>query len=128
MSQKIQKYGISFPTQVKNGDYLFDLNKNIVDNVKSQLIHLIFTPEGQRLRQPQFGTNLIQYIFNPHDNQTWDDIVMHVKDKVTKYIHNCNLESIEVAPIGEKNVNVKITFSIVEKDGVTRSYELTQII
>lgn len=128
MSQKIQKYGISFPTQVKNGDYLFDLNKNIVDNVKSQLIHLIFTPEGQRLRQPQFGTNLIQYIFNPHDNQTWDDIVMHVKDKVTKYIHNCNLELIEVAPIGEKNVNVKITFSIVEKDGVTRSYELTQII
>lgn len=125
---KVTKYGIQFPSHIKDGDYLLDLNKTIVDNVKSQLIHLIFTPEGQRLREPLFGTNLIQFLFNPNDSQSWDDVVMYIKTKVNQYIYNCTLEDIEAITDEDDNINIKIVFSVVERDGVRRSYELTQII
>ena len=91
---KTQKYGIKFPTNAKEGKYLLDLNNSMNESVKSQLIHLIFTPEGQRLRNPQFGTNLIQYLFNPDDKLTWDDVCSHIKEKVNTYIIGCNVENV----------------------------------
>lgn len=125
---KTQKYGIAFPTQAKEGKYLLDLNMTIGENVKSQLVHLIFTPEGQRLRNPLFGTNLIQYLFNPNDNITWDDVVMHVKDKVSRYIVGCDIDDISVSDADDMHINVIIKYSVLEKDGVKHHYELEQII
>lgn len=125
---KTQKYGIKFPTQAKDGKYLFDLNKSMGDCVKSQLIHLIFTPEGQRLRNPQFGTNLMQFLFNPDDSLTWDDVVMHIKDKVNKFIVGCDVNGVDVNQVDEHHINVKIEYSVLEKDGVKHHYELEQTI
>lgn len=125
---RTQKYGISFPTQAKQGKYLFDLNTNMADSVKSQLVHLIFTPEGQRLRNPQFGTNLIQFLFNPNDNATWDDVVMHIKDKVSKYIIGCTVDNVNAEHVDEQHVNVTINYTVTEKDGELHHYELTQTI
>lgn len=123
---KIQKYGIKFPTQIKNGKYLLDVNTNVGDNVKSQLVHLIFTPEGQRLRDPLFGTKLIQYIFNPNDGQTWEDITLHIKEKVSKYVANCNIISVEASQNESNGVSVKIIYTVKEIDGETHQYELIQ--
>ena len=62
---KEQKYGIKFPINVVSDDKtLFDLNYTRAESVKSEVMHLIFTPKGQRLRNPNFGTRLIQFIFN----------------------------------------------------------------
>ena len=33
---------------------LFDLNKTRAEMIKSQIMHLIFTPKGQRIRKPDF--------------------------------------------------------------------------
>lgn len=125
---RTQKYGLQFPTQAKEGKYLFDMNKTMADSVKSQLVHLIFTPEGQRLRNPQFGTNLIHYLFDPNDSITWDDVVMHVKDKVKQFVVGCEVEDIDVEQIDGHHINVKISYSVVEQDGVKHYYELEQTI
>ena len=59
---KTQKYGIKFPFNILSEDKtLLDLNKTKGEQVKSQLMHLLFTQKGQRLRSPDFGTNLLQY-------------------------------------------------------------------
>ena len=95
---KIQKYGIKFPiTVISEEKSLFDTNTYQSDSVKSELLHIIFTPKGQRLRDPEFGTNLIQYIFNPNDNQTWDDVVSEVKDATSKYLNH------EARPVMQKH-------------------------
>ena len=66
---KTQKYGIKYPFTLDNEDgFYVDLNKTISDGVKSQLLHLIFTPKGQKLRDPNFGTDLIKFIFEPKDS------------------------------------------------------------
>ena len=58
-----QFYGIKYPFS-EESDRLtfFDLNENKNESVRSMLLHILFTPKGQRLRQPNFGTNLIKYI------------------------------------------------------------------
>lgn len=126
---RVQKFGIAFPTQIKTGKYLFDMNLTRADDVKSQLVHLIFTPEGQKLRDPLFGTKLIQYLFEPNDKQTWDDIVIEVKEKVKRYVSNCEVDEISVEPFNnDRSLNVKLKYSLIEKDGEKHTYELTQTI
>ena len=83
----LKRYGVKFPITVQSADNtLIDLNQTKEDEVYSELVHLIFTPKGQRLRDPNFGTRLIQFIFNPNDSETWGDILTEIKDTVGKYI------------------------------------------
>ena len=123
---KIQKYGIKFPINVSSDDMtLFDLNNTRAEQVKSEIMHLIFTPKGQRLRNPDFGTRLIQFIFNPNDNQTWGDIVSEIKETVKMWIPDCNVTDVEVAEYEEGlTLFARIRYTLVEEDGSTGNYEI----
>ena len=127
---RTQKYGIKFPIKIQTKKTLLDLNETRADEVKSQLIHLIFTPEGQKLRDPLFGTKLIQYLFSEvNDSQTWEDIIFEIKDKVSKYVSNCEVQDVETVPVDEgRGLEVKVSYTLKEKDGTTKAYELTQTI
>ncbi|MBP5458536.1 MAG: hypothetical protein J6Y37_18755 [Paludibacteraceae bacterium] len=59
-------------------------------------MHLIFTPVGQRLRKPLFGSRLIQFIFNPNDGETWGDVTGEIRDMVARNIPNCSIDDIEI--------------------------------
>lgn len=107
---KVFRYGIKFPiTVLSSRKSLVDTNESLQSQVHSELMHLIFTPKGQRIRDPEFGTNLIQYIFNPNDNQTWSDILTEIKDSVTKYIPNCTIKDLDVS---ETDSGVGIVISV----------------
>jgi phage baseplate assembly protein W len=126
---RTQKYGIKFPIKIESKKTLLDLNETMADDVKSQLIHLIFTPQGQKLRDPLFGTNLIKYLFTEVNTPiTWDDIIFEIKDKVKKYIANCEVQDVVATPVGEEleGLEVKISYTVKEKDGSTHAYELIQ--
>lgn len=126
---KIQKYGIKFPTTIEQGKTLFDMNNTMADSVRSQLIHLVFTPVGQKLRDPLFGTNLIQYVFSPNDSQTWGDIVFDIKDKVKRYVSNCEVQTVDTEETDNGlGLNVRIVYSVTDRDGTTHDYEITQTI
>lgn len=94
---KRQHYGIKFPITIESFENtFFDLNLNPLDGIKSQIMHLIFTPIGQRIRKPLFGSKLIQFIFNPDDSQTWDDVVREIRDMIARNIPDCNIDDIKV--------------------------------
>lgn len=126
---RTQKYGIKFPIKIESKKTLLDLNETMADEVKSQLIHLIFTPQGQKLRDPLFGTNLIRFLFSEiNDRTTWDDVIFEIKDKVKRFIPNCEVQDVITTQVGEdlEGLEVKIKYTVVEKDGSTHAYELTQ--
>lgn len=123
---KEQKYGIKFPINVVSDDKtLFDLNYTRAESVKSEVMHLIFTPKGQRIRKPNFGTRLIQFIFNPNDNETFGDIVTEIKETVKLWIPDCNIKNIEIA-LDEEGIDVyaKISYTLNEIDGSVGNYEI----
>lgn len=123
---KEQKYGIKFPINVSSDDMtLFDLNHTKEEQIKSELMHLIFTPTGQRVRKPNFGTRLIQFIFNPDDTETWGDIVSEIKETVKMWIPDCKIKNVEVAEFEDGlTLYAKISYTFTEMDGNTRNYEI----
>lgn len=94
---KTQKYGIKYPFTSNNNEGIFlDVNEDINDGIKSQLLHLLFTPKGQKLRDPEFGTDLIKYIFNPDDASTLNDIKIEITTQVLKYIPSVEFRDISI--------------------------------
>jgi phage baseplate assembly protein W len=93
----IQKYGIKYPFTTNNNDELYlDLNKTYGESIQSQVLHIIFTPKGQKLRDPDFGTNLINYIFNPSDTITFNDIKNEISIQLGKYVPFIEFRDISV--------------------------------
>ena len=112
---KKQYFGIKYPfTCNDDNGYYMDLNDNTLDKTRSLIMHVLFTPKGQRLRNPEFGTDLIKYIFEPNDGVTWSQVMNSVTDSITKYIPSVNITNIQVIKDenNEHNIFVRIDFQI----------------
>lgn len=95
MSKKRQYYGIKYPFTVNNEDGLFvDLNENIQDKVGSEIAHVLLTPKKSRIMMPDFGTDLLHFIFNENNERNWEDVEDEIKDAVSKYVPNASIDSI----------------------------------
>jgi phage baseplate assembly protein W len=91
-------YGITFPFKDSfNGKFL-DLTDTSEEEVKSNLIHLLLTRKGSRYFMPNFGTRLYEYIFEPLDSPTFDQIETEIKESVETYIPNLIVTSVTIEP------------------------------
>jgi phage baseplate assembly protein W len=115
-NSKIRRYyGIKFPFTTDNQDGIFvDLNKTLDDKVASELLHVILTPKRTRIRMPNFGTDLIKFIFEMGDDNTWSSIKSEIETAVSCYVQNTKLNDIEVLrdTTDETKVFLKITYSV----------------
>lgn len=103
-----QKYGIRYPFTLENDDELYmDLNMTKEESLKSRLLHVIFTPKGQRLRNPDFGTDLIKYIHEPADDTTFERLRNDITEQVYKYVPDVVFKDISIYN-DEKSDNGKI--------------------
>lgn len=112
---KKQFYGIKYPFISKDEEnYFVDLNKDIKSKIKSLLIHVVFTPKGQKIRDPEFGTNLIKYLYDPNDKETWENVKNEVKDVVKRHIQGITIDDIVVLPAeeGRRDVYVRLDYTI----------------
>lgn len=92
-----QKFGIKYPFTLENDDELYmDLNMTQEESLKSRLLHVIFTPKGQRLRNPDFGTDLIRYIHEPADETTFERLRTDITQQVYKYVPDVSFKDIAI--------------------------------
>lgn len=104
-----QYFGIRYPiTSQDYQNFYVDLNNSLKGKVKSQLMHVIFTPKGQRLRNPEFGTDLIKYIFDPNDTTTWESVKNEVKDSVGRWVNNVKINDIQVVKNVENDLEIYV--------------------
>lgn len=104
-----QYFGIRYPiTSQDYQNFYVDLNNSLKGKVKSQLMHVIFTPKGQRLRNPEFGTDLIKYIFDPSDTTTWESVKNEVKDSVSRWVNNVKINDIQVVKNVENDLEIYV--------------------
>ena len=73
-------------------------------NLKINVMLTLITPKGQRYRMPDFGTNLIKYIFEPNDESTWIGVKNEIKEQVSKYLPKVSFKDISFYK-DEKNEN-----------------------
>ncbi len=104
-SKNKQYYGVKFPFTDNNLEgHFIDLNENLDDKVASEILHVILTPKRTRLRRPDFGTDLIKFIFEPDDSITWDAVMKEVSESVNKYVRNAGIDNVAVV-YGEEDPN-----------------------
>lgn len=92
-----QLYGIKYPfTNESWRKSYVDLNDTEEDKIKSEIMHVIFTPKGQRLRMPDFGSDLIKYIYEPNDSDTWTNMKNDIRQQISAYVPNVSFRDISV--------------------------------
>ena len=95
-----------------------DLARKINEEaIKESLRNLLLTDRGERLFQPQVGSNIRQMLF---ENMTPDTIVIireEIKDTITSHEPRCNLISVDViAALDNNSVMVRIQFSVINSE------------
>jgi hypothetical protein len=119
---KKQFFGIKYPFRNEGvQNFYLDANESLSDKVKSQLIHIVFTPKGQRIRNPEFGTDLIKFIFSPNDGMTWEAVRTEITESVTRWASNITLRNIEVVKNeeDEHEIYVRLDYSVTEGNKTT---------
>lgn len=130
MAIKKQYYSIKFPfTANSTQKYYFDLNENKEQMVRSQMMHVIFTPKGSKLRDPEFGTNLLHYLFEPSFSDTWGSVKSEISSAVSKYIPEMKINDISIMQDEENyhRVYVRIDYTVKDGNKVTTDSIVTQV-
>ena len=125
-------YNIKYPLKdnVSTNTY-FLMTQVTKDAFSSDLLLLLLTQKGERYYEPNYGTNLLKFIFEPNDNLTATNIEEEIKNtvslyipalKITKITFNWNLDD-NGQPISENQLNVNVQFTYTE-DSFSENGEL----
>lgn len=112
---KVQYYGIKYPfTAQCDENFLLDVNYDLKSKIRSILMHVIFTPKGQKLRDPEFGTNLVKYIFEQGDGFTFESVRDEVSVVVSRYIDGITINDISIMESNEDfhKIYVRLDYTV----------------
>ena len=126
----IQRYGIKYPFTSDNEEKMFlDVNNSEAECIKSKLLHVIFTPKGQKIRDPEFGTDLIKYIFSPNDAETWESVKKEIVTSVQRYVPGCIMNDVRVVQSDDERAEifVRMDYSVKEGNKITNDSIITQL-
>jgi len=107
---------IAFPfKESRRGDFV-KLNSSDKQAIKADLMHLILTRRGERLYLPDFGTDLLKYIFEMNDSSTHVEIKKHLNGIIKKYLPNLQVNEVivEQNQNSEYAVTVRIDYTITD--------------
>lgn len=127
---KKKYFGIKYPFVSDDFQHFFvDANNNTREKVKSQLMHIVFTPKNQRIRMPEFGTDLIKFIFEPNDGITWESVKTEVSEAVKRWTDNIRINDIQVVKNenDESEIFVRLDYSVSEGNKVTNDSVVVQV-
>jgi phage baseplate assembly protein W len=113
----MSKYiNINYPFKNSNEGFFLDLNSEQNPAIKADLMHLILTRKGQRLYNPDFGTDLLKYIFEPEDGLTFSSIQDEIKTVVKKYLPKLQINQILIdqSTESEHAAVVRIDYTITD--------------
>lgn len=125
-----QFYGITYPfSDDSDLNTLFDMNETRLESIKSMVLHIIFTSKGQRIRQPEFGTDLIKYIFESNDNSiTLGNVKDEIRRQISFYLPEVSFNNIKInngSEIGEDNtIFVEVDYSV-KSNGSVSNHNVT---
>ena len=88
--------GVALPFVRDNKTGWFDQSFTTLDAAKSNLRNLLLTMKGERLMQPNFGTDLMKLVFEQDDGTLVDRIRETIIDATEYWLPYLKLNTIEV--------------------------------
>jgi phage baseplate assembly protein W len=107
---------INYPFKDSNKGFFLDLTSESNAAIKADLMHLILTRKGQRLYNPDFGTDLLKFIFEPEDGMTLGAIKEEITTVVKRYLPKLQIKEISVTESTESEYAavVRIDYTITD--------------
>jgi phage baseplate assembly protein W len=116
--------GIALPF---NAPSAFRSTYDFKEQLKYNLINLLLTSKGERILNPNFGTNIRRQLFNQMDSDTYAALTEEISDTIRIYIPQITIEKLDVVPSYDTNtLTVNLTYRVNisnEKDTITINFE-----
>jgi uncharacterized protein len=121
-----KKYiNINYPFKNSLDGFFLDLNSTDNSAIKADLMHLLLTRKGQRLYNPDFGTDLLRFIFEPNDTITLGEIKEEITNTVKKFLPKLSINEISVTYNDDSEYAATIRVDYVVTDDV---FDITDFI
>jgi phage baseplate assembly protein W len=131
MANRINRiYSIKYPFTHNNEDGRFiDVNDTLDQKIASEIAYVILTQKGTRLRRPDFGTNLIKYIFEDNMSDVWDDIKNEIITAVSSYVPNVSIVDVGVYndEMDDNSMYLNVKYQVVKGNSVEYKELTTKI-
>jgi phage baseplate assembly protein W len=109
--QKNIVIGVSLPF---NAPGVFNKTYSTKEQIKSNLINLLLTDKGERIMNPEFGTDLRKSLFDNITDSSIEILKAKIKDAVNVFIPEIFLEDVIVEPDSDYNtLNVTINYRLI---------------
>lgn len=102
---------------------LFGMTEITKDQISSKLTYLLLTNKGERYYDPNYGTNLLKYVFEPNDQVTENDIENELREDVKKYMPEVTIQRVTFSEgvnddnsVNENTLLVEISFVYSENE------------
>ena len=120
---------INYPFKDSPKGFFLDLNSDENQAIKSDLMHLILTRKGQRLYNPDFGTDLLRFIFEPEDAKSLADVKQEITTVVKKYLPKLQINNISVDQSSESEYAavVRIDYTITDEVFIVSDFVIINI-
>lgn len=118
---------INYPFKDSKKGFFLDLTEDENQAIKADLLHLILTRRGQRLYNPDFGTDLLRFIFEPNDALTQEGIKDEIRTVVKRFLPNLKLNEIVIEESPESEYAAVVSISYTITDGVFESSDMLVI-
>ena len=120
--------GFSFPLGFI-GDRFFNRTKTIEEQAQHNLRNLLLTNLGERVNQPEFGSRLLEVVFEFKDDTLIEEVINEAVEKWLPYITINEVVTI-VDATNPNRLNVSIDFSVATTpdatDQITLDFNATQ--
>jgi phage baseplate assembly protein W len=105
--------GSTFPPPAPQGNSVFNSTYTTVDQIKSNVINYVLTNKGERVLNPNFGSNLRNFIFENLTETNLRALEIKLSNDISSNFPSVNVQSVILTPAYESNaVQLDITYSI----------------
>jgi hypothetical protein len=108
--------GFGFPL---NGNAVFVPTYQTKDQIKANLLNYLLTNKGERIFNPNFGSNLRKYLFENINDKTTDDLQYQISNDISLYFPLIEVMNISFDNIPDENIVNFILSYRIKSFGIT---------
>lgn len=119
-----QKYiGVTLPLERGNAGY-FSQSTTTFQQIKSNFVNLMLTRKGERVMQPEFGTDIHNILFDQITEETLDNLKLSITSAVERWMPFLEVIEVVAQPYADTDYNkvvIKIDYRFRSNPNVTES-------
>ena len=110
--------GIGIALPFGSGLSDFKLNYTTLDQAKTNIVNLLLTHKGERFMQPDFGTNLRRFLFQPNTAHLEGEIKTEIQETIAFWLPYVKVQNMiverKIENIDQYRIVISITFAVID--------------